>query len=91
MCWRGHGRKHLRSVTDVHDVADGREPPADGLRCRVGAGDGWTILVLEGELVTELSDGTVYTIPAGSSYQVGDDLSAHRSTAPRGARLFVVD
>ena len=52
---------------------------------------GHILLVLEGELVTELSDGTVYTIPAGSSYQVGDDLSAHRSTAPRGARLFGVD
>jgi cysteine synthase B len=37
-------------VTDVRDVADDREPPADGLRCRVGTAHGWTTLVLEGEL-----------------------------------------
>lgn len=52
---------------------------------------GHILLVLDGELLTELADGSVRTIPAGSSYQVGDDLSAHRSAAPRGATLFVVD
>lgn len=52
---------------------------------------GHILLVLDGELVTELADGSIQTIPAGSSYQVGDGMSAHRSAAPRGASLFVVD
>jgi [CysO sulfur-carrier protein]-thiocarboxylate-dependent cysteine synthase len=37
-------------VTDVHHNTDASPAPADGLRCHVGAGHGWTILVLEGEL-----------------------------------------
>jgi anti-anti-sigma factor len=38
-------------VTFLDDpTEDGRGAPPDALRCRVGAGDGWTILALEGEL-----------------------------------------
>jgi cysteine synthase B len=36
-------------VTDAHHTT-GARPASDGLHCRVGAGHGWTILVLEGEL-----------------------------------------
>jgi quercetin dioxygenase-like cupin family protein len=52
---------------------------------------GHVILVLEGELITELRDGRMFTLTAGMSYQVADGASAHRSVSPRGARLFVVD
>ena len=52
---------------------------------------GHILLVLEGELVTELDNGQTFTVPAGSSYQVADQQEAHRSRAPRGAKLFVVD
>ncbi|MEV6976642.1 DHCW motif cupin fold protein [Kitasatospora sp. NPDC093806] len=52
---------------------------------------GHVLLVLEGTLTTELSTGEVVTIEAGSSYQVGDDMEAHRSSTTGGARLFVVD
>jgi cysteine synthase B len=37
-------------VPDLYNSPDERQPADDGLRCRVGAGHGWTILVLEGEL-----------------------------------------
>jgi [CysO sulfur-carrier protein]-thiocarboxylate-dependent cysteine synthase len=47
---RRDARGHLHSVTHVDDAADARPPSGDGLRCRVGAGAGWTLLVLEGEL-----------------------------------------
>ncbi|MEU4393779.1 DHCW motif cupin fold protein [Kribbella sp. NPDC023855] len=52
---------------------------------------GHVLLVMEGSLTTELADGTIVTINAGSSYQVGDDMEQHRSSTEEGARLFVVD
>lgn len=52
---------------------------------------GHILLVLEGSLTTELGNGQVVTINAGSSYQVGHDVEPHRSSTSEGARLFVVD
>lgn len=52
---------------------------------------GHVLLVLEGELVTDLEDGTRFTLTAGTSYQVADDAAAHRSHTTTGARLFIVD
>jgi len=52
---------------------------------------GHVLLVLEGELITELNDGRRFALPAGSSYQVADGAAPHRSRSPRGARLFIVD
>lgn len=52
---------------------------------------GHVLLVLSGELVTEVQDGTVVTLAAGTSYQVGDDAGAHRSRTAGGATLFIVD
>jgi quercetin dioxygenase-like cupin family protein len=52
---------------------------------------GHVLLVLEGELITELSDGRRFVLTAGMSYQVADGASSHRSVSPGGARLFVVD
>ena len=52
---------------------------------------GHILLCLEGELHTELDDGRIFTLKPGMSYQVADNAEAHRSTAPLGARLFIVD
>jgi hypothetical protein len=52
---------------------------------------GHVLLVLKGELVTELEDGTRVTLTAGTSYQVADDAGAHRSRTTTGATLFIVD
>ena len=52
---------------------------------------GHVLLVLEGELITELRDGRRFVLGPGTSYQVADADGAHRSVSPRGARLFVVD
>lgn len=52
---------------------------------------GHILLVLEGELVTELEGGQVFTLPAGTSYQIADHEEAHRSRSSRGAKLFIVD
>ncbi|MBM3951737.1 MAG: hypothetical protein FJ311_09815 [Rhodospirillales bacterium] len=52
---------------------------------------GHILLVLEGELVTELKDGRQVVLKPGSSYQVADHAMAHRSRTATGAKLFVVD
>lgn len=52
---------------------------------------GHILLCLEGELHTELEDGRTFTLKPGMSYQVADNAEPHRSTAPMGAKLFIVD
>jgi quercetin dioxygenase-like cupin family protein len=52
---------------------------------------GHVLLVLEGELVTELEDGREFTLRVGQSYQVADNAQPHRSRTSRGAKLFIVD
>ena len=53
---------------------------------------GHILLVLDGELETELADGRRVTLKPGQSYQVADGAEPHRSrTGPAGARLYIVD
>jgi hypothetical protein len=53
---------------------------------------GHILFVLEGEIISELRDGRTFTLSAGMSYQVSDHGdTSHRSSAPRGAKLFIVD
>jgi len=52
---------------------------------------GHVILVLDGELITELRDGRRVALGPGDTYVVADGDGAHRSASPRGARLFIVD
>jgi hypothetical protein len=53
---------------------------------------GHILLVLEGELVSELKDGRSFSLKAGTSYQVSDfGDAAHRSYSASGAKLFIVD
>jgi len=54
---------------------------------------GHIIFCVDGELHTDLADGRSFVLTPGMSYQVADGAEAHRSrtTAERGARLFVVD
>lgn len=52
---------------------------------------GHVLLVLEGELHTELQDGRSFKLTAGMSYQVANEAEPHRSRTQAGARLFIVD
>lgn len=52
---------------------------------------GHILLCLDGELHTMLADGQTVVLRPGMSYQVADNTMAHRSSAPGGARLFIVD
>jgi hypothetical protein len=52
---------------------------------------GHVVYVVRGELVTELKDGRTFTLREGETYVVADGDGAHRSRAPSGARIFIVD
>ncbi len=52
---------------------------------------GHILLCLSGSLHTELADGRRFVLTPGMSYQVADHDAPHRSSAPDGARLFIVD
>ncbi len=52
---------------------------------------GHVILCLSGFLDIELRDSTRLRLEAGQSYHVGDGDPPHRSSAPEGAKLFIVD
>jgi quercetin dioxygenase-like cupin family protein len=52
---------------------------------------GHIVLVLEGELITELEDGRVITLKTGQSLQMADQGEAHRTRSVNGAKLFIVD
>ncbi len=86
----------------IHGVAHWRTKTHGPLRIRMVEyspgyeADHWCekghiLLCLEGELVTELRDGRVFRLTPGTSYEVADGMEPHRSSAPTGARLFIVD
>jgi quercetin dioxygenase-like cupin family protein len=52
---------------------------------------GHVVLVLSGELVTELQDGRSVTLKTGQSYHVADNDVPHRSRTEAGAALYIVD
>jgi quercetin dioxygenase-like cupin family protein len=52
---------------------------------------GHILLVVEGELTTELQDGSVHILEPGMTYEVASDVSPHRSRTETGATLFIVD
>lgn len=52
---------------------------------------GHVLLVLDGELLTELEDGSEHRLGPGMSYQVASNTAPHRSRTAAGATLFIVD
>lgn len=52
---------------------------------------GHIIYCIEGEMDTELADGSVHKLSAGMSYQVSDGMSSHRTSSKNGVKLFIVD
>lgn len=52
---------------------------------------GHIIYCIEGEMMTELADGSTHVLKKGMSYEVSDGLSSHRTSSASGVKLFVVD
>jgi mannose-6-phosphate isomerase class I len=50
------------------------------------------LLVLEGELVIKLKDGTVFNVNPGTSFQVSDDENnPHLACTRKRTKVFIVD
>jgi len=52
---------------------------------------GHILFCMQGELHTDLEDGRRFTLTAGMSDQVADDMEANRSYTKTGAKSFIVD
>ncbi len=52
---------------------------------------GHIVHCLEGEFISELSDGTQMTLTKGMTYVVSDNLSSHRSSTLNGVKLLIID
>ncbi len=52
---------------------------------------GHIVHCLEGEFVSELSDGGKSVLTKGMTYIVTDELSSHRSITENGVKLLIVD
>jgi hypothetical protein len=74
----------------------------DGLRVRIVEysngylADHWCqkghiVHCLDGEFVSELSDGSKQVLTKGMTYIVSDDASSHRSSTESGVRLLIID
>lgn len=52
---------------------------------------GHMVYCLEGEMISELSDGRTFTLSKGMSYLVSDNVSSHKSHSKAGVKLLIVD
>ncbi len=52
---------------------------------------GHIIHCIDGEMITELKDGRRMKLLKGSTYIVGDDSEAHKTSSTNGCMLFIVD
>lgn len=52
---------------------------------------GHIIYCIEGEMVSELADGSEHILRKGMTYQVSDDASSHRSKTISGVKLLIID
>jgi len=52
---------------------------------------GHIVHCLEGELTSEMEDGTSYELKEGMTYVVSDELSSHRSRTKNAVKLLIID
>lgn len=52
---------------------------------------GHIVHCLEGDFISELSNGEKFLLTSGMTYVVTDELSSHRSTTANGVKLLIVD
>ena len=88
---RGETGMALWRTRQLGDIRVRMVDYSPGYRADHWCSKGHVLLCLEGELHTELRDGRTFVLTPGTSYQVGDDGEAHRSSTRTGAKLFIVD
>lgn len=52
---------------------------------------GHIVHCLEGEFITELENGQIFTLTKGMSFVVSDNVSSHRSISSDGVVLLIID
>jgi quercetin dioxygenase-like cupin family protein len=52
---------------------------------------GHIVYCLDGEFISEMNNGDRYTLTAGMTYIVSDEMSLHRSTTSTGVKLLIID
>ena len=52
---------------------------------------GHIVHCLEGEFVSEMENGSSFTLTKGMTYVVSDEISSHRSASKQGVKLLIVD
>lgn len=52
---------------------------------------GHIVHCLEGSFVSELKNGELFTLNAGMTYVVSDELSEHRSQTTNGVKVLIID
>ncbi|HVF81836.1 MAG TPA: DHCW motif cupin fold protein [Flavisolibacter sp.] len=52
---------------------------------------GHIVHCLEGEFISQLQNGTAFTLSKGMTYVVSDNLSSHRSVSKEGVKLLIID
>jgi quercetin dioxygenase-like cupin family protein len=52
---------------------------------------GHIVYCLEGEFTSELETGESFSLSAGMTYIVSDNLSSHRSATRQGVKLLIID
>jgi quercetin dioxygenase-like cupin family protein len=52
---------------------------------------GHIVQCLEGEFSSELENGEIFSLHAGMTYIVSDNLSSHRSISTNGVKLLIID
>ena len=87
----GETGKALWRTIEVGNIRVRMVEYSPGYRADHWCSRGHVLLVLKGELITELADGTMHTLRAGMSYHVAEDVAPHRSHTATGATLFIVD
>ncbi len=78
-------------VIRIGDIRIRRVVYSPGYRADHWCDKGHVIFCVEGEMTTELKDGSTFILKKGMSYHVGDNADSHRSATISGASLFIVD
>jgi quercetin dioxygenase-like cupin family protein len=87
----GETGKALWRTVEVGNIRVRMVVYSPGYRADHWCSRGHVLLVLAGELTTELADGTTHILTADTSYHVAEDAAPHRSFTESGATLFIVD
>jgi len=87
----GETGKVFSQTVFVGDIRVRKVEYSAGYKADHWCNKGHILLCLEGEMETELQNGSVMKLGTGQTYFVGDNSEPHRSSTLNGCKLFIVD